>query len=628
MLFAVACTPADLLVELPPPPPPPPPAQRRPPPPPVTDLAGVEEAALDRSVSPCEDFYGYACGGWHKALGGKTRAPRLEKLLEDRTADLVATTLEAFDQQSTLPAQQRLGAWFVQCKQLATRGGAQLGPLYGQLGIKARVKTGDGDALAGALARLHVGGVLVGFSLDVAADPRDPAKAILEIAPGDLPAVTSDEEEGHTLHEAERLLAASGVPDETAQEDARALLKVARAAGQAEVSAAVVLPQKKLAELSPVLAWKRYLEARGLDGDVAVLVRDPARVQAELGALARLDEREFLAVLQVRALRRYAVALGPKLRAAHLDEERASGARICADLAIELQGEALGAALGRALESGGAVEAATPLTQILLNSAGDEIGRWPWLDDVSRDAARKALAPWSVRLGAPARAADAPPLAPSRGARDGSLAAVMRGAFGARDRALSAMAKRGKAPDPTPGVFGSGLLSDPARGEILIPTTMLHVPFAGAEVPLPAMYGGLGTLLSRELLAGALPDLRSPTTRGREASVVACLDGDAAGWAKDAAVRQPSGATALLDILALRMAFRAMEAELSRPGQESLRSAQLAERRFFLAWAQSACGAARTDGDARARVDFAVSRTPEVAQAYGCEARARSACGM
>src|SRR6185295_350161 len=166
--------------------------------------------------------------------------------------------------------------------------------------------------------------------------------------------------------------------------------------------------------------------------------RAPIRIQAEMAALGALGDAELQAALQAQALRRYAVALGPRHRAALLDEERAAGSRVCTDLAIDLLGDALGASIGRALEADGGEDAASLVASSILAALPDEVNRLPWLDDESRADATKSVSRLRVRVGPlPDRG---PPSVTPAAVQGGTLLTMMRSAFAAREKSLVAAA--------------------------------------------------------------------------------------------------------------------------------------------------------------------------------------------
>jgi hypothetical protein len=60
-------------------------------------IVGVDDAALDKSVDPCTDFYEYACGGWMKATPIPEDQPawmRSFNVIQERNEKMLRDVLE------------------------------------------------------------------------------------------------------------------------------------------------------------------------------------------------------------------------------------------------------------------------------------------------------------------------------------------------------------------------------------------------------------------------------------------------------------------------------------------------------------------------------------------------------
>src|SRR5207248_444880 len=138
--------------------------------------ATVDEAALDKSVKPCDDFYQYACGGWKKATpipDDEASWYRSFNVISERNEATLRATLEAFakGERASEPSAKALGDFYTACMDDEGIEKAGLEPLRAELAKIDAVK--DTASLTVVLAQLQKEGVEVPFTFTSGQDFKD-----------------------------------------------------------------------------------------------------------------------------------------------------------------------------------------------------------------------------------------------------------------------------------------------------------------------------------------------------------------------------------------------------------------------------------------------------------------------
>ena len=136
---------------------------------------GVDPANLDTAIKPCEDFYGYANGGWlksHSLPADKARFGAFEEVSE-RNRAILKQILEETSAKTTWSKgsiQQKVGDFYASGMDEATIDKRGLAPLKLVLATIEGLK--DAKQLPGLLARLHTQGLPGGFGFFVRQDAK------------------------------------------------------------------------------------------------------------------------------------------------------------------------------------------------------------------------------------------------------------------------------------------------------------------------------------------------------------------------------------------------------------------------------------------------------------------------
>jgi putative endopeptidase len=634
-------------------------------------VGGVDLASLDRGVSPCDDFYQFACGGWLKTAqipGDRPVWDRSFMSLEEENQQRLRQLLEADAAGQVDPRDayaDKVGTFFASCMDEAAIEKNGPAELKAELARIDKVK--DVTTLASTLAQLHLTGTEALFDFSSQQDAKDATQVIGSISQGGLGLPDRDfyfrtDPKARAILAAylghvEKMLALAHVPRPAPR--AKAIVALERRLAESHWTNVELRDPNRifnrvelagLEKLAPKFPWKSYFSALGLAAS-AINATTPKNVQAIGALVVDVPLDDWRAYLDWHLIASHASSL-PK---AFVDESFAfesqnlSGQKElpvrwkrCVGATDGALGEALGQSYVRRYFGGDAKQATSGLVDELERSFGGGLASLDWMDKATRASARAKLERIVNKIGYPDVWRRYDTLAVSRGSYlENQLAAA---GFEARRE----LAKIGKPVDrkewgmtpPTVNAYYNAQLN-----EMVFPAGVLQPPFFSPRAGAAVNHGALGMVVGHELTHGFDDEGRQFDGEGNLKEWWSPAVGDAFATRARCLVQQYNAYVAvddvhvngeltlgenIADLGGIKTAYAAYQAAAAAGHGAASAQGFTPDQQFFLGAAQIWCTKitdalartiAQTDphSPAKYRVNGPLSNLPAFARAFSCQ---------
>lgn len=489
--------------------------------------SGIDPADLDPSVSPGQDFFDYATGGWRKRNPIPDDQARWGtfSVLDDRNTHMLRDILIGAEAAAPGSLERKLGDFYASGMDEAALEAAGLGPIRADLLAVEGIR--DRKTLEAVLVRMHLQGVAPYFQFFAAQDDKDSSRMIGVAWQGGLGLPERDYylredadskkiRDAYRAHVTKMFELAGDTPAQAVRE-ADAVLRLETALAKASLPAAELrdpdkvyhlMDRAQLAALTPDFSWTWYLEGMGLPGVQEINVAVPDFVKAVDAEMSRTPLADHKSYLRWAVLNKNADFLTKALEAEHfafysttlrgVQKMKPRWKRVV-DTVDDTVGMALGELYVKRAFSPEAKVRVLAMVENLKAALAAEIPALTWMSEATKKAALEKLSTFTAKIGYPDRWRDYSSLTLTPESYAGNVRRARE--FDVRRD----LAKIGKPVDRGEWFMAPQAVNayyNPSMNEIVFPAGILQPPFFDVNADDAVNYGAIGMVIGHEISHG------------------------------------------------------------------------------------------------------------------------------
>ncbi len=639
----------------------------------TAESSGIDLNAIDRGVSPCDDFYQFACGTWKKnnpVPPDQSRWGRFNEL-QERNREILHQILEANQAPNPKrsPVEQEIGDFYAACmdeKTIDSKGVKPLEPLLAEIAALP-----SKQAITAELVQLQKRNVNAFFRFGAEQDARDATQMIAGIDQGGLSLPDRDyylktdpkSVEIRNKYETfvQHMFELTGDTSEVAKKKAATVLAIETELAKGSLDRVSRRDPEKLyhkytvaelVSLSPGIDWAKFFDGMGLPGLKTLNVAVPPFDRQLESALVQHSLADLKIYLAWHVINDAAPMLSQPFETAAWDfysktlagaEQQRPRWKRCADRTDALLGDALGQKYVDQTFGVEGKQRTLDMVKGIEKAMAQDIEKLPWMSETTKKQALVKLHGVTNKIGYPDKWKDYSSVTINR---DDALGNSERLSEWAVNYDLNKIGKPvdknewGMSP-PTVNAY-----YDPQMNDINFPAGILQPPFYSNNLDAPVNYGAIGAVIGHELTHGFDDEGRQFDASGNLRDWWTAQDAEAFEKRAECLANEYSGFTAVgntklngkltlgentADNGGVRLALMALLDHTAGQKQPKIEGFT-PEQRFYLGYAQIWCQNVRPQfaemlatvdphSPGRHRVNGVLSNNSDFAKAFSCKAK-------